>query len=359
MAKRSSLKKANIMSLKVDRLVNFRDDYDVPSMKEEILQAGRILEPLHVIDGSNILLKGNRRTLAAQELYSDPSCPADVKEALEKVDVFYYSDLNEKEITEIVLDHGSQKGLTRVEVLKAVWRLQKQMYSERDIIIMLYQQLAHYTGKTKKAAEAQNLAAGEAREKFLKTWLHGTVGDYMMPGGQMGEFVREQFILTDRAQDRELTEAEKAAWTLEVTRDRVKELRTAKNKDKETTGWDPEKGGELFNAKVQEFIAEDAAPKGPRKAGFTSAQMETTADAMQSGFRLAFMKCAGKLPESDNAKLEALDTEYFRRDKVLAVLNANADRIGDKNVQALVKAILAGTDGSVTEYLQPFLIAAE
>lgn len=355
--KRSNIQKVSALELVVNRTVNYRDDYDVPSMAEDIRIAGRVTEPIHVLKEGNIVLRGNRRVTAVQQMLADGKLPSDLRDAIAKLDVIYLSDMTEKEITEYVLDHGSQKPLTRVEVLKAAWRLQRQMYSERDIITMLYQLLARYTGNTRKAYEAQQLPQGEAREKFLSKWLHGTVGNYMLPGGTMGEFVREQFILTDLAQDRNLTDEEKEKWKMTVTRDRISALVSAKKKDKETSGWTPENGGETFNAKIAEFIAEDARPEGaasgPKK--ITSAQMETTAEAMQSGFRFAFLKCAGKLPEDQNAKLEALDTEYFRRDKVFAVLNQNADRITDANVQTLIRKVMVGTDADVTAALAPFV----
>ena len=46
--KRESLKKVSANELTVNRSVNYRDDYDIPAMREEIRQQGRILEPVHV-----------------------------------------------------------------------------------------------------------------------------------------------------------------------------------------------------------------------------------------------------------------------------------------------------------------------
>lgn len=353
--KRHNMKKLSALALKVDRKVNFRDDYDVPSMMEEIRQAGRILEPVHIRLEDSVVLKGNRRIEAAHQLLADPACPADLKKALESVDVIAYSELSEKELTELVLDHGSQKPLSRAEITKAVWRLQRQMYSERDIITLMYNQLARYTGNTKKAYEASQLPAGDPREKFLSTWLHGTVGNYLLAAGQMGEMVREQFLLNETRQDRELTEDETKLRKFETSRKRIGELASAKKKDKESTGWSPDKGGVAFNAKIEEFIKEDSSPKQPRGRGFSSEQMEATADSCQSDARLIYLKCAGKLPDGESPKLEAFDTECYRRDKVAAVLTANLERIASPEVKALIATILFRNEKDTEAALQPFL----
>lgn len=358
--KRSGLKKYNLADLVVRRDVNFRDDYDIPSMKEELVQAGRILEPLHIRD-DGVVLKGNRRTLSAQELVADPKCPQDLLKALSTVDVFVYSDLSQNEETELILDHGSQKPLTRVEIVKAVWRLQRQMYSERDIIILMYNQLARYTGNTRKAYEAQSLAAGEEREKFLKSWLHGTVGNFIMAAGQMGDLVKEQFLLTDLAIDRALTEDEKKQVKFTTSRDRINKLASAKKADKEKGGWDVVKGGESFNKLLEEFIAEDAGGPKPRKKGITAETMEATAESLQSDLRLAFLMCAGKLPDGDKAKVEQLDCEINRRDKIFANVTANVDRINDATtftgaqVKAAFQLLIAGSPDNFEKAFSTFV----
>lgn len=353
--KRHAMKKVAITELKVDRSVNFRDDYDLPSLREEVVQAGQILEPIHAIQGTNIVLKGNRRTLVGQQLHADPSCPSDLKKKLEGVDVIFYSDLTEQEITELVLDHGSQKPLSRAETVKAVWRLQRQMYTERDVITLMYNQLARYSGNTRKAYEAQQISAGEAREKFLQTWLHGTVGNYLLAAGRMGQRVQEQLLLSETALDRGLTEEEQKKVQFQVNRGRITALTTAMKKDKEGAGWSPETGGAEFNAAIEKFVAEDKSPAPRGKNRFTAEQMEQTGDAMQSGLRLAFHQCAGKLPEGERSKLEAIDTEYYRRDKVFAALTTDVERIKDENVQQLVKSILSGTVDEVNAALASFV----
>jgi hypothetical protein len=358
---RHNMQKVSALTLKCDPTVNVREDYDVESMIEDIRVAGKVLEPLHVKKETNVVLRGNRRLVAVQKMLSDPQLPADLRASISDLDVFYYEGLTDRETTEMVVDHGSQKPLSRVETVHTIWRLQRQMYSEREIITLMYHLLARYTGNARKAYEAQNLPAGEAREKFLQTWLHGTVGNFVMAVGQMGETVKEQFILSERKLDRNLTDDEKKLLKFEVSRGRVTELSKAKKKDKDTPqGWTPQAGGVEFNALIEKYIKEDASPKASTKERFSADQMKDTADAMQSkGMQLAFLKCAGALPDGERAKLDILDTEYHRRDKVLAALTVAQDKLANPEVTALVKAILSGTDQEVVKALEPLMPKVE
>lgn len=361
--KRSKLQKFDTRKLKVNRDANFRDieNYDVPSMIEEIVQAGRILEPLHIEEGGAVL-KGNRRTLAAQTLLADPKTPQDIAEAIRELDVFVYTELTEKERTELILDHGSQKGLTRVEVVKAAWRLQRMMYGERDIIILMYQQLARYTGNTRKAYEASTITNAAEREKVLTKWLHGTVGNYILYAGQMGEYVREQFLLTDLKLDRNLTAEEKERVKFATTRTRIGDLNSAKIADREVGGWDPDKKiGAKFFALIEQYEKEDREGAPIRTDKFSPAKMIETADALQSPLKLAFLKCAGKLPEGGEAEIEQLDCEIHRLSKLNALNSQNVDRIAvdekftGYQVQALVQAFIAGAPNVYEQRLMTFL----
>jgi hypothetical protein len=360
--KRSNLKKMSASQLVVlvgNGSINYREELDIQAMIEDIRAIGRILEPVHVRADDNVVLRGNRRTLAAQTMLKEPNLPADLRKALENMDVFVVSELTEKEQTEYILDQGGQKPLSRVETIKAVWRLQRQMYSEKDIIRLLYQQLALHTGNTRKAHEAQQIPPGEARDKFLTTWLHGSVGNIMMAVGRMGDRVRRQYILMETAKDRSLTESELAEIQFKPANKRINELVSAQKADKESTGWSPETGGEKFNELIEKFIKEDKEPKPDRETRYTPEQMEQTADSMQSGMRLAFLKCAGKLPAGESSKLEALDTEMYRRDKVFAMLSARRDSITDTEVATLISTIVSGTADQVAEALKPFRVKSE
>lgn len=359
--KRHKLTKADATTLVVDKQVNFREDYDVPSMIEEIRHAGRVLEPLHVQYETQIVLKGNRRLSAVQALLLDPKLPSDLRDNIAKLDVIYYEGLDQKELTEIVLDHGSQKALTRVETVLACWRLQKLMYSEDEVITLLFHMLARFTGNTQKAYEASAIPEGPARKEFLKKWLHGTVGNYILAAGTMGEFVREQFILTERASDRKLTDDEQKLVKFQTGRDRINKLASAKKKDKEAKGWNPSDGGEEFNAKIAEFIAEDngSAPTPARRP--SPANMISTAESMKSQLAKAYMHCAGTLPEAQRIDIDSLDTELYRIDEIKKAVRPVLDRvnIGEKFTGAEVREVLryfvSGNAMDFAAYIERFV----
>lgn len=362
--KRSSLKKFDATKLVVDTRVNFRevDGYDVPSMIEEIRLAGKVVEPIHVREEDKVVLRGNRRVKAVQTMLADTNLDAELRGKIEQLECFFYSGLDEKGTTELVLDHGSQKPLSRIEVIKACWRLTRLMYSEADIIVLLYQQLAKFTGNLRKAHEAGQIPAGEAREKFLKTWLHGTVGNYILPASRLGDLVREQFLLTETQKDRNLSDAEKAQVQFAVDRKRIQELVKARKDDEESdTGWTVDAGGVKFNENIARYIKEDkpgsAGNSGGGKNRPTVEQVEASAGAMQSGLGNAMRMAIGKLADGEKSKLIELDAEYHRRDKVFAFLTAFEPKVADANVKALLTAILTGSPADVEKAAAPFLTA--
>lgn len=360
--KRHKLVKFDAMELKVDRSVNYREDYDLPSMMEQIRDAGGVLEPIHAIKGSNIVLKGNRRVSAVQALLVDKNIPVALKEGIEKLEVIFYEDLTEQEITELVLDHGSQKPLSRVEVIQACWRLQRQMRSEKDIILLLYHQLARFTGNAQKAYEAAQLPEGPARIKHLHTWLHGTVGNYILAVGSMGERVREQFLLTERKSDRALTEEEKARVQFTVQRTRVNELISAKKKDeKEGAGWSPVEGGVEFNALIEKYIKEDKGEDvGDAKKKPTATQMKSAGDAMKSGLRDVYHHCAGLLSPEKVGAIDALDVELFRLEQIKKATREVVDKVevgaqfSGGEVRELLNLLLNGNGPDFASYVKRF-----
>ena len=365
--KRHPIRKADATTLIVDRKLNFREDYDVPSMIDEIKRAGCLLEPVHAIQETNQILKGNRRITAVQALLADPTLPKDLRKELEKVDVIFYQGLTPEEITELVLDHGSQKSLSRVEIVNACWRLQKQMYTEKDTIILMYHLLARYTGNPQKANEAATMSEGPARTKFLTDWLHGTVGNYILAAGRMGEFVREQFLLTDAAMDRKLTDEETKKLVCKMGRDRINQLASAIKKDKENGSWNQKDHGTEFDKKIAEFILKDAGGGTSTTTATkpTVTQMENAAGAMKSSLSNIYLHCAGKLDKSKAVEIDELDIELDRLDALKQTLRESVDRVdlkskfGGGEVRELFNLFLKGTGADFTLYVKRFLKADE
>lgn len=362
--KRHNITSVNVNELKVDTGLNYRDDYDIASLQDDVIRQGRILEPLHVELETKRVLRGNRRTLTAQKLYNDPTTAPELRAALEKLEVIFYSELTDSEREELVLDHGSQKSLTRTEIVKAVWRLAMKMYSEREIIGLLYQRLAEFTGNKDKAQQVSRMTDKGARDKFLAKWLHGTVGNYLLPAARMGENVKEQLLLTERNREGTLTDEEEKSLLWSTNRDRIGDLNTAKNED--GAAWEPTKGGPKFNAQIEAFIKEDADKKAglDKKSGkrkYSADDMKNAADTMQSPLRLAFLQCAGELDDAGKSKVIAADAEFYRIQRIMSALIPQVERVNEPNVRALLSAITRpeGTETQALEALAKFAEAQD
>lgn len=314
-------KTMSIMDLKVDPKMNVRDerDYDIPTMIEQILEAGRILSPILALEDGTVLV-GNRRTRAGQKMYDDPTTPVGVKESLEKVQVVIYGgDLTEQERLKIIIDHGSQKPLAKSDVARAIWRMAMSFMSETEIINVMYFMLAKFTGQERKLAEVPENR--KARETHVKKWFHGTVGNYILAANSMGEYVKEQFLLTLRAEDKLLQEGESVE--MRVTRGRLTELSAARTTDKNSDeGWSPENGGTAFNALIEQFKAEDRGeikPENKKRPTITELEKQT-AYFQTPALRKILLLAAGETDQSKIGGLPDDDARIWRDSKCIEVL---------------------------------------
>ena len=361
--KRHNLKKVSILDIHSDHSVNFREEesYKVSALMENIAMVGRINEPLHVELETGIILRGNLRYTAATELLKDPNISAALKSNLEKLDVIYVEGLTPQERMEYILDHGSITPLTRVEIVKTTWKFQAENCNdERKLQTLMYQMYAHYTNNPQKAYEAQSYSPGPARDKFLHDWLHGTLGQWVMAAGLLGNVVREQFILMDRAKDRKLTDEEKARVLFTPNRTRVKELAKAKKEDEKGLGWTTFNGGEKFNALIQQYIAEERGEGKPKETKPSYTQMNATADTMQSPLSLVYKHCAGTLDPKDRPEISKLDIAIVRMEEMKKDVREMIDRIKIDNtftgaeVREVFRFMLEGHASEFKKYIERF-----
>lgn len=345
-------KNVSIDTLIVNKSVNVRlkNNYDIPQMKQAILDVGRITDPIHARIIDNVILRGNRRGEAGQELLADPATPQEVAAGLRKVQVVFHDvQPGSSEEMDIILDTVAQKALNKTEILLIVWRLDKQFLSENQIIEKMYTALAIYTGNAKKAAEAQALTSIKERMVFLKKWLHGTVGNYMLAATKMGEYVREQTRLTHLADDRLLQPGE--VVEMRVSRDRITQLSAARSKDEAKNGgkgWDAQNGGETFNALIETFKSEDRGEsEGEEKKKRPSVkELTERADVFKSeGIKAALLTGAG---DQEAARvLVDMDDRLYRMQMVTETLTKRVSEVTDPKVVALIKAIIG--DGPAGE----------
>ena len=291
--------------------VRLPNRYFLDQMAMQIVILGRIVEPLVVEEQEDkksfLVLKGNRRFRALTMMINDPNIitsillamaenetdlakSAEIKrtvvqrtkeivEELKKVtcEVHKFGELLPTEREDIILDHGTVQGLGRTETVLTCWRYFRQGFSEREIIIRMYGLLADYTGERKIKAEVDAMTDPAAKEKRLQKWLHGTVGNQFGKVLSMTDYVRQQYILSRKAEDQALMPDEKVE--VKMTSARVTELSSAITKDRNAKeggkGWNQSEGGENYNALLEQFRKEDSGEvaKPAKEKRLTAAQL--------------------------------------------------------------------------------------
>lgn len=362
--------------------INVREEnnYDLDAICQQIVMAGRIHTSMMAeeVEGELWVLQGHRRTRGGQRLLADhnliatillnmadnekdpekrdnikknlPDMVATIVENLGKVEVSVYKGLSEEERLTLILDHGSMKPISRTEVVNTVWRMDKSFFSEGDIIRIAYFSLADFTGNKRKLSEVPQET--KAREAYLRKWLHGTVGNFILSAARMGDYVREQFMLTHRAEDNLLREGEKVE--MKCTRDRITQLSAAKTKDKDV--WTSEEGGPEFNALIAKFKAEDAGAIDKEvKKRLTPKELNDKADVYQSkAIKKALWIAAGETGDKVQGLLDD-DARMYRDEQAMALLAEYWAKMPKDahhfDVQAFVTAILHNTKGKLAEFL--------
>ena len=234
--------------------VRLANNYDIPAMLDQIVQVGKITTPIicKKTDEGYIVLQGHRRTRGGQlavekpekveeifirmseaEMVRDPekgkrifdnrtTLTKEVVDNLSKVEVIVHEGLTEEEEMTIVFNHGSMKPISRTETVMGIWRMDRNIvFSVSDIIRVQYFNLARFSGNERKLSTLPT--DPKEREKTLKKWFHGTLDNFILTAHRLGDYVKEQFIMTMKAQDKLLQAGEKVE--MECSRERITQLR--------------------------------------------------------------------------------------------------------------------------------------
>lgn len=358
---KKSIKATELIS-SLDVNVRQANNYDIPAMKEQIRSAGRVLKPLVIRGEDNVALQGNRRLRAVLEMLSEPDLPSDLKENITKLDCLVYHGLTPAETLTLIADHGGEKPISKTEVAITVMRAAKEMFTEWQIINMLYFSLARYTGNERKLQDVP--VKGEERKAFLTKWFHGTVGNYILAASVMGDYVRDQFILTHKSEDRLLLPERVVdgvtlpAEVVEMrcSRERITQLSAAKQRDTRESSWSRENGGPLFNELIEKFKAEDRGETEKKTSTRPSTKdLQNAADQYKSpAIRNALLVAAGH-PEFGRG-LSEMDDRLTRLNMVMDTLRQASTKIVHQGVKRLVDAILSDRmpAGEVDVCLKPF-----
>jgi len=334
--------------------VKVPDTYNLAIMKDAITQEGGIPGEITVeemADGSFVVLAGNRRTRAAQEMIAQGVVTLELAEKLKKVRCKVYKDLNEHQRRDLVNDQRNQRYM-RSEMTALIWKFQRAGYSYPEIAKHLYPQLTAYTaGGTRIIVEVNNITDEKAREARICLWLKGTVDNVTLACGKMGPRVRKALLLTDLAIDGispVIGVDEKGANVYEVaefapSQGRCNELRKAMKAD--GANWTPDHGGTEFNAAIAKFIREDkgidengnVVAEGPKRASadaITDQIGRTKSKAGKSALQFALGK-----KDIGNADY---DDEAYRLEQICNTLVKLRDGVKNETVKEFLQIVLAG-----------------
>lgn len=273
----------NVASLKPDANLNIRhragsevygvkvekDTYDLPGMKAGVVEMVGIQEPILVSvrkvgDAEEMVpLRGNRRTYAGQELLADSTISAELRHALtQKTPMILLYGLTREQERELIQDQ-TQKPFLRSEVIKHIFALRQNKWTFDRIAMAMWETLGRFSGNHKKLAEVRDIQDPAAKAAKVKTWLRGTLDNYIIWGYDLGEFVRKCILLSEMKLDGSLPDTAEKPYFL-TTKDgqkRIAELKKAKEAD--GTKWNgviPVEGSE-FKKCLDKFHAADYGTK--------------------------------------------------------------------------------------------------
>ena len=305
-------------------------------------RAGQMPEPLHIeafynvdADGKRklshyIAHRGNRRCLAGLELYNDPNTPQNVIQELETVEAYVYENLSQAYRDSLIHDKMSQ-GLRRSELLALAWRHQDNGLTFSEIAIKMAPLLANYTAQgQQKWAQISQKTDVAARKKEILTWLKGTLDMKILAAGNLGDRVRRAYMVTELRNDA-LIPVDGQQPEFSIRQNRMNELKQLKADEKDV--WTTENGSPLFNAKIDQYHAEDypildqdgnaikPVTEDLTKRSVKDISEFQTARAKSASVKAALEYAKGGAP----ANFADLDARAFLNEKVVNALVGYAD----------------------------------
>lgn len=326
------------------------DTYNLKSMKMEILEAGCIhtaIDVWEMDDGKLVVLAGNRRTLAAQELLKDGSTPQNVLMALQKVPCNVYKGLTIEQANQLVNDQRALR-FKRSEWVNYVWRLVGSGWTFAQIALEHYNQFASYTGNFKKLSEIESLPTHEERKKAILSWMKGGMDQGIIRAFNLGARVRKAFLLGEMEVDGIIKRSEKKEEQVGevaefgLSQGRLDELQKAKTEDATAGGWNPLTGGEKFNAVIEKFIKEDTT--GTKEVKLvrmtTKALDEKITNSASRAAKAALRLAKGEIV----AEYSDLDLEAGRMELILGVIQKELPNIKNKDIATILALVLRSSN---------------
>lgn len=269
-----------------------KDTYDIPGMKTGIVDGNGIREPIWVSvhkDNALVVIRGNRRTLAGQELANDPTTSEELRRILTKeTPMLLFHGLTPEQERELINDQ-TQKPFLRSEVVRNIFDLRRAKWTFERIAMLHWETLGKFSGNAKKVAEIRDLTDPTAKREKIKTWLRGTLDNYLIWGYDLGTFIQKCIMLSVMKTDGLLPPtSEQPYFNAEKnSQKRIGELKKAKDADgTKFNGQIPQEGSE-FKKVLDKFHQEDygTAPATTTTAGpkmMKRTELEGIKDSFQS-----------------------------------------------------------------------------
>lgn len=310
-----------------------------------------------------IVLAGNRRLTAVQEMLADKTTSVELVEQLQKLPCNVYKNLDDQQRRELVNDQRSQR-YQRAELVTYIWRLQAGGLSFADICMFVWQQMIGYTGQGQKMLpKIEACKTQDERKKVITTWLKGTLDSVILNCGKMGPRVRRALLLSDMLIDgiapiiSQDSDGNPVYETPEFkpSQGRCLELARAKKADEQSpAGWDPDKGGNEFNATIAKFIREDKGVdefgnpiQGPPQRASVE-QLNNQKGLTQSRAAKAALEIASGKPVLQFADFDA---EARRLELLVEVGTKHKDHVKDKKVKEFLTIFLTGDAAALENFL--------
>lgn len=255
-----------------------RGTYDIPSMVRAILAVGRVIRPI-VVNWRNPVktkkefeaagyvpdygvVEGNRRLRAVRIILADPSIPLEMKKSITdnwRVDV--YSGLTKDQEMMLVNDQDSKEFL-RSEVVKDIFRKRLVGLTYRQMVPMMWEQIAKLTKNTKKIADIRQMPDGETKDLAIHTAFRGTLDCYYIWACDLGPWMQKTVLLSEMRSDGSLTIEDEQPYffTTVNSQKRVAELRTARKADGDKFNPHGLTEGSEFKKVADKFRLQDYPP---------------------------------------------------------------------------------------------------
>lgn len=254
-----------------------RGTYDLPSMVRAILAVGRVIRP-PVLNWRNPIkgkwptdyvpdygiVEGNRRIRAILIILADPSVPAEMKKSiLDNLRFDIYSGLTRDQEMMLINDQDSKEFL-RSEVVKDVFRKRLMGLTYRQMVPMMWEQIAKLTKNTKKIADIRQMPDGETKDLAIHTAFRGTLDCYYIWACDLGPWTQKQVMLSEMRSDGSLTIEDEQPYffTTVSSQVRVAALRKARKADGDKFNPYGLVEGSEFKKTADKFRAEDYPSAG-------------------------------------------------------------------------------------------------